>query len=62
MATIEDLGSTHGTIVNGTRIASVTRLHDGDELALGKATMSLRAIEPPAKTELMTHVRPQKRG
>src|SRR3954452_13617236 len=39
---IEDLGSTNGTFVNGTRITAVTVLNDGDEVRLGNTVWSIR--------------------
>jgi predicted component of type VI protein secretion system len=39
---IEDLGSTNGTFVNGSRIAAVTVLSDGDEVRLGNTVWSIR--------------------
>jgi DNA-binding winged helix-turn-helix (wHTH) protein len=41
-ATIEDLGSTNGTHVNGVRIAGATRLDFGDELSLGSERLQVR--------------------
>jgi len=41
-ATIEDLGSTNGTHVNGTRISALTQLAPGDEFALGSEVLRLR--------------------
>jgi len=41
-ATIEDLGSTNGTHVNGTRISTPTRLAPGDEFALGSEVLRVR--------------------
>jgi len=38
---IEDLGSTNGTLVNGTRIAHAERLRFGDELAIGRIALRL---------------------
>ena len=38
---IEDLGSTNGTLVNGTRIERAERLHFGDELAIGRIALRL---------------------
>ena len=32
---VEDLGSTNGTLVNGERIAEVTRLRRGDQVQFG---------------------------
>jgi DNA-binding winged helix-turn-helix (wHTH) protein len=53
VATLEDLGSTNGTFVNNAAISSPTCLKDGDEIALGKAVLKLRMIEPPAPTEMI---------
>jgi DNA-binding winged helix-turn-helix (wHTH) protein len=41
-ATIEDLGSTNGTHVNGTRISAPTLLGFGDELSLGSERLQVR--------------------
>ena len=41
-ATIEDLGSTNGTHVNGTRISAPTRLAPGDEFAIGSEVLRVR--------------------
>jgi DNA-binding winged helix-turn-helix (wHTH) protein len=41
-ATIEDLESTNGTHVNGTRISGPTRLSPGDELLLGSELLQVR--------------------
>jgi DNA-binding winged helix-turn-helix (wHTH) protein len=41
-ATIEDLDSTNGTHVNGTRISVPTRLAAGDEVALGSEVLRAR--------------------
>src|SRR3954452_4293126 len=43
---IEDLGSTNGTFVNGTRITAVTVLNDGDEVRLGNTVWSIRGAAP----------------
>src|SRR3954451_10744754 len=43
---IEDLGSTNGTFVNGTRITAVTVLKPGDEVRLGNTVWSLRSSAP----------------
>ena len=51
--TVEDLGSSNGTFVNGASISSATELADGDEIELGKAILTLRLIGPPAPTEMM---------
>jgi len=49
-ATIEDLGSTNGTHVNGTRIAAPTRLAPGNEIALGSEELQVRVRNPSALT------------
>lgn len=36
---VEDLGSTNGTFVNGTRISSPKELHDGDQITLAEKTV-----------------------
>jgi DNA-binding winged helix-turn-helix (wHTH) protein len=54
VATVEDLGSTNGTFVNGAPITSATPVRDGDEIALGKALLRLRLVEPSAPTEMIT--------
>jgi len=57
VATLEDLGSTNGTFVNDVAIRSATRLRDGDEIAFGKARLTLRMVEPPAPTEMIARDR-----
>jgi DNA-binding winged helix-turn-helix (wHTH) protein len=57
--TVEDLGSTNGTFVNGGPISCATRLAHGDEVSLGKATLVFRNIAPPAPTEMMTRAVPR---
>jgi DNA-binding winged helix-turn-helix (wHTH) protein len=42
VATIEDLDSTNGTYVNGTRISTPTQLAAGDEFALGSEVLRVR--------------------
>jgi len=49
-ATIEDLDSTNGTHVNGTRISAPTRLAAGNEIALGTAVLSVRMRDSSALT------------
>jgi predicted component of type VI protein secretion system len=48
--TIEDLGSTNGTLVNGETITEPRTLRDGDEVRIGSAIWRLRA--PAAATRL----------
>ena len=49
-ATIEDLGSTNGTHVNGTRISVPTRLALGNEVALGTELLQVRIRNSSALT------------
>jgi DNA-binding winged helix-turn-helix (wHTH) protein len=49
-ATIEDLDSTNGTHVNGTRISAPTRLAPGDEFALGSEALRVRLRSSSALT------------
>jgi DNA-binding winged helix-turn-helix (wHTH) protein len=50
VATIEDLDSTNGTHVNGTRISAPTRLAPGDEFALGSEVLRVRLRSSSALT------------
>lgn len=48
---IEDLGSTNGTFVNGTQIAAVHRLADGDRIEVGGTTLAVHApLRAPQQT------------
>ncbi len=49
-ATIEDLGSTNGTHINGKRISTPTRLAPGDEVALGTEVLQVRVRNRSALT------------
>ena len=51
VATVEDLGSRNGTFVNRVPISAVTRLNDGDEIALGKSVLKLRCLAPAPPAE-----------
>lgn len=52
-ATLDDLGSTNGTFVGEARVASPTRLGDGDLVHIGSVTLTFRAWSPerPRATE-----------
>src|SRR3954464_9832554 len=41
--TVEDLGSTNGTFVNGDRISAPTPLRPGDEVRVGQTTLGVEA-------------------
>lgn len=47
--TIEDLGSTNGTFVNGQRIHTVVPLHPGDSLGLGQQVTLVYEVVPAEK-------------
>jgi pSer/pThr/pTyr-binding forkhead associated (FHA) protein len=49
-ATIEDLDSTNGTHVNGTRISAPARLLPGNEFALGSEVLRIRLRSSSALT------------
>jgi DNA-binding winged helix-turn-helix (wHTH) protein len=49
-ATIEDLDSTNGTHLNGTRISGLTALNPGDGLSLGSEALQVRRRNPSALT------------
>ena len=53
---IEDLGSTNGTFVNGQRIEERRRLSDGDEIQIGSTVWRLRA--PASATRLVDQAEP----
>ncbi len=43
--TVEDLGSSNGTFVNGQRISTEIELADGDEIQLGRAVLSVHGAD-----------------
>jgi len=47
-ATLEDLGSKNGTLLNGRRLAAPAPLADGDEIGLGAARLTLRVVPAAA--------------
>jgi DNA-binding winged helix-turn-helix (wHTH) protein len=49
-ASIEDLDSTNGTSVNGTRISAATPLTDGNQIELGTAKLLIRKRDPSKET------------
>lgn len=49
--TIEDLGSTNGTFVNGARITGAYSLMDGDEVGLGETVMLVYQVVESATPE-----------
>jgi hypothetical protein len=53
-AVLEDLGSTHGTLVNGRYVAGWRTLQDGDFIQVGEARMIYRQTSPVARHEAVT--------
>lgn len=50
-ATLEDLGSKNGTLLNGTRISTQSPLADGDEIRLGAITLIFRIFSRMSQTQ-----------
>jgi class 3 adenylate cyclase len=55
---IEDLGSSNGTWVNGTRISAVTQLRSGDVVELGGTVIEVEVEPVPVDTEESEQTRP----
>ena len=49
-ATIEDLGSKNGTLVNGSPVSNAVPLQDSDEIQVGAVTMMYHLLEPLPST------------
>ncbi|RLC91258.1 MAG: transcriptional regulator [Chloroflexi bacterium] len=50
-ATLHDLGSTNGVILNGRRITAPMTLRDGDEIGIGSATFTFRDPEATVRVD-----------
>ena len=50
-ATLEDLGSKHGTWVNGRRVQAPATLADGDLIGVGNAALTFRVVASQTETE-----------
>ena len=63
-AVVEDLGSSNGTFVNGTRVDDPRRLREGDSLQLGATILEVRSARgetapfPPPATPTEVHPAP----
>ena len=55
VATLEDLGSKNGTLLNGTRVEAATALADGDEIRLGTVVLTFRSAPATDETETVGH-------
>jgi len=53
-ATLEDLGSKNGTLLNREMLESPTKLADGDEIRIGRAVMAFRVLRQAGSTETVT--------
>jgi DNA-binding winged helix-turn-helix (wHTH) protein len=51
-ATIEDLGSTNGTFVNGARVTTAVKLEDGAQIAFGSTTAQFDASAEEPRTDV----------
>jgi uncharacterized RDD family membrane protein YckC len=49
--TVEDLGSSNGTLVNGNRVEGRQKVVDGDRILIGDAELRLRIVAPVAPSE-----------
>ena len=56
-ATLEDLGSKNGTILNGSAIDGRAVLADGAVIVLGTTVLKFRVLETPASTETLERPR-----
>ena len=63
-AILEDLGSKNGTLVNGEAIDAPTKLSDGDEIRIGRASVTFRVLKQAGSTQTVTGfdrpIRPKK--
>jgi len=50
-ATLEDLGSKNGTLLNGQPVRGRERLRDGDQIEVGRASMTFRVLQQTGSTE-----------
>jgi DNA-binding winged helix-turn-helix (wHTH) protein len=57
-ATLDDLGSKNGTVLNGVPIDGPTRLTDGAVIVLGATVLTFRVFDAPASTETLSRPRP----
>ena len=58
-ATLRDLGSKNGTIVNGSAVEGAVRLTDGAIILLGATALTFRIVDTIGSTETLTAARPR---
>jgi DNA-binding winged helix-turn-helix (wHTH) protein len=56
-ATLRDLGSKNGTVVNGSAVEGAVRLTDGAIIVLGATALTFRIVEALGSTETLTAAR-----
>jgi pSer/pThr/pTyr-binding forkhead associated (FHA) protein len=56
VATLEDLGSKNGTFVGGRKLSGATILGEGDEVAIGTAALTIRALRADRSTETVSRL------
>lgn len=54
VATLEDLGSKNGTFLGGKKLSGATILSEGDEVAIGTAALTIRALRADRSTETVS--------
>ena len=54
-ATVADLGSKNGTSIGSTRIDTLTRLVDGDQIHIGSVLLTVRITDPLDSTKTEIH-------
>ena len=54
-ATVADLGSKNGTSIGSTRIDTLTRLLDGDQIHIGSVLLTVRIVDPLDSTKTEMH-------
>jgi pSer/pThr/pTyr-binding forkhead associated (FHA) protein len=59
-ATLRDLGSKNGTIVNGSAVEGPVRLTDGAIILLGATALTFRIVDAIGSTETLTAARSRK--
>lgn len=54
VATLEDLGSKNGTFLGGRKLSGAAILNEGDEVAIGTAALTIRALSAERSTETVS--------
>ncbi|MFO0551592.1 MAG: FHA domain-containing protein [Polyangiaceae bacterium] len=59
-ATIEDLGSRNGVVINGKRIPTRTELADGDTITIGSQSMTIHGLSTTSTREVAPDTTPRR--